>query len=200
MIDSPRFTEALARPMADTGGIAHVLLTHRDDVADADRYARRFGSRVWIHAADRSARSWASDIIDGDETTETTVAPGVRRGAGARAHPRQRDLPGRRDVGVHRRLAGVEPRPTTTSRRSEARAGTPGPTRPARCRPSPPATRFEWLLPGHGGRMRRPPDEMATRLVALVDRMGGDLMSAAGWRARRPTSVTGATDPAGRRG
>ena len=54
-----------------------MLLTHRDDVADADRYARRFGARVWIHAADRSAAPWASDIFDGDETSETSVAPGV---------------------------------------------------------------------------------------------------------------------------
>ena len=52
LIDSPRFTEALAGPFAELGGIAHVLLTHRDDVADAQRWAERFGSRVWIHADD----------------------------------------------------------------------------------------------------------------------------------------------------
>ena len=37
LVDSPRFTEALARPIDAMGGIDHVLLTHRDDVADAAR-------------------------------------------------------------------------------------------------------------------------------------------------------------------
>src|SRR5438045_4195901 len=46
LVDSPRFTEALAAPIADAGGIAHVVLTHRDDVADAHRWAERFGARV----------------------------------------------------------------------------------------------------------------------------------------------------------
>src|SRR5689334_5428999 len=39
LVDAPRFTEALVRPIEAHGGIAHVLLTHRDDVADAARWA-----------------------------------------------------------------------------------------------------------------------------------------------------------------
>jgi glyoxylase-like metal-dependent hydrolase (beta-lactamase superfamily II) len=31
--------------------------------------------------------------------------------------------------------------------------------------------RFEWVLPGHGGRGRASPDEMTRRLKALVERM-----------------------------
>src|SRR5579872_300023 len=75
MIDSPRFTEALAGPLAAAGGVAHILLTHRDDVADARRWAERFGARVWIHAADAGAAPFAGDLIDGEDDVE--VQPGL---------------------------------------------------------------------------------------------------------------------------
>src|ERR1700730_3168748 len=42
LVDSPRFTEALATPIAQAGGLAHVLLTHRDDVAEGARWGDRF--------------------------------------------------------------------------------------------------------------------------------------------------------------
>jgi glyoxylase-like metal-dependent hydrolase (beta-lactamase superfamily II)/ferredoxin len=76
LIDSPRFTRRLTDRFAELGGVAHVLLSHRDDVADADRYAQRFGARVWIHEADADAAPYATDILRGDDIVE--VAPGVR--------------------------------------------------------------------------------------------------------------------------
>lgn len=75
MFDSPRFTRPLAEAVDALGGIAHVLLSHRDDVADADRWADRYGSRVWIHEADADAAPYATDIIVGDEPRP--VAPGA---------------------------------------------------------------------------------------------------------------------------
>ena len=75
LIDSPRFTRNLVEPIEQLGGIADVLLTHRDDVADADRYAERFGARVWIHEADRTAAPYATDLLRGHQPA--TVAPGV---------------------------------------------------------------------------------------------------------------------------
>ena len=45
------------------------LLTHRDDVADAERYAKHFGARIFIHEADRSAASYATDLIRGRAPT-----------------------------------------------------------------------------------------------------------------------------------
>ena len=72
LVDSPRFTEALAAPIAELGGIDHVALTHRDDVADARRWAERFGSRSWIHADDRRAAPWTTDVL----TEEQELAPG----------------------------------------------------------------------------------------------------------------------------
>ena len=75
MTDSPRFTRQLAERIDDLGGLRHVLLTHRDDVADADRWADRFGADVWIHEADADAAPYATAILRGSEPV--TIAPGV---------------------------------------------------------------------------------------------------------------------------
>ena len=75
MIDSPRYHRPLAKSVAALGGIAHILLTHRDDVADADRWAERYGARVWIGEADRDAAPYATDLT-GDAIAE--ISPGVR--------------------------------------------------------------------------------------------------------------------------
>lgn len=65
MVDAPRWTREVVGPLEELGGLAHVLLSHRDDVADADRYAEHFGARVWIHADDRDAAPYATDLIEG---------------------------------------------------------------------------------------------------------------------------------------
>lgn len=75
MVDSPRWTRQVVESVEGLGGIDVVLLTHRDDVADADRYAEHFGADVWIHADDRSAAPYATHLIEGEEPVE--VAPGV---------------------------------------------------------------------------------------------------------------------------
>jgi len=75
MIDSPELTRSLTGAVDDLGGVRHVLLTHRDDVADADRWADRYGARVWIHEADAGAAPFATDIVEGDEPVE--VEPGM---------------------------------------------------------------------------------------------------------------------------
>ena len=42
LVDSPRYVERLAREFEARGGIRHIFLTHRDDVADAAKWAARF--------------------------------------------------------------------------------------------------------------------------------------------------------------
>jgi len=67
MIDAPRWTREVFRPLENLGGVDHVLLSHRDDIADAERYAGHFGAQVWIHADDRDAAPFATDIIEGTD-------------------------------------------------------------------------------------------------------------------------------------
>ena len=75
LIDSPRFNRPLAASIDDLGGIGHVLLSHRDDVADAHRWAERYASRVWIGEADADAAPYATDLMSGSEVTP--ISPGV---------------------------------------------------------------------------------------------------------------------------
>src|ERR1700727_2520207 len=51
LIDSPKFVTPLVRQLEALGGIAHIFLTHRDDVADADRFAEDFHSRGILDGA-----------------------------------------------------------------------------------------------------------------------------------------------------
>src|SRR5690348_346307 len=87
LIDSPRHVHHLLDAFAGMGGIAHILLTHRDDVAEAERYARDFGARVWIHEADRDAARYATDLLEGeaavriDDQLLAIPVPGHTRGS-----------------------------------------------------------------------------------------------------------------------
>ena len=65
MVDAPRWTREVVGPLTDLGGVAHILLSHRDDIADAERYAAHFGAEVWIHADDRDVAPFATRLIEG---------------------------------------------------------------------------------------------------------------------------------------
>ncbi len=54
LIDSPRATPRLFDRIAALGGVKHMFLTHRDDVADHAKLARRFGCTRVMHEADLS--------------------------------------------------------------------------------------------------------------------------------------------------
>ncbi len=170
MVDSPRFTEALAGPIADAGGLARLVLTHRDDVADADRWASRFGARVWIHAADRSAAPYATDLIEG--LSEAEVGPGLL------AIP----TPGHTKGSIMFLLDGRWLFTGDSLAWSHEREDLVA-FRYA-CWWSWPAQadslerlavrhRFSWVLPGHGGRAAGEAEDLHHRLVALVARMRG---------------------------
>jgi glyoxylase-like metal-dependent hydrolase (beta-lactamase superfamily II) len=75
------------REIESRGGLSDILLTHRDDVADASRYQQHFGARVWIHQADRSAATFATHLLESDEPFEirpqllAIPVPGHTRGS-----------------------------------------------------------------------------------------------------------------------
>jgi len=75
MIDGPRFTPRLRSDIGHLGGIEAILLTHRDDVGDAEQYAKAFGADVVIHEADDVAAPFATRFLVGPDPTE--VVPGV---------------------------------------------------------------------------------------------------------------------------
>ncbi|MGE3776600.1 MAG: ferredoxin, partial [Pirellulaceae bacterium] len=55
LVDAPKFLSPLVRRLEKLGGIRYIFLTHRDDIADAARYARHFDARRIIHRREHSA-------------------------------------------------------------------------------------------------------------------------------------------------
>ena len=168
LIDSPRFTEALAGPFEEMGGIGHVLLTHRDDVADAWRWSERFGAQVWIHADDASAAPFATNLLHG--LADVEVAPGVVAVA----------VPGHTKGSVvfvvderylfsGDSLAWSHEHGDLTAFRGACwyswTEQTASLTRLAATH------RFSWVLPGHGARFSLDQGDLHDRLVALTSRM-----------------------------
>lgn len=170
LVDSPRHAGALVDWFDDQGGIAHVLLSHQDDVADAEQYAGRFGARVWIHRDDSAAAPYATDLIEGASAraiADDLVAiplPGHTRGSVAYLFEdrvlftgdslawsaREQDLVAFRDACWYSWTALTASLGKLVDHR------------------------FEWVLPGHGWPVHLPADEMNGRLRALVARMASD--------------------------
>src|SRR5206468_2278397 len=67
LIDSPKFVMPLVERLKALGGVGHIFLTHRDDVADAERYAEHFGSRRIIHRDELASQPGAEFVIDGEQ-------------------------------------------------------------------------------------------------------------------------------------
>ncbi|MCO5564641.1 hypothetical protein L7F22_018307 [Adiantum nelumboides] len=49
LVDSPRYTERLAQNLEKLGGVDYMFLTHKDDVADHDRWQKRFNCPRILH-------------------------------------------------------------------------------------------------------------------------------------------------------
>lgn len=79
LVDSPLFTQKLVGPFEALGGIAKIFLSHRDDVADAHKWAEHFRADVYIHREDCSAAPYADHVLTGSSPADsTTIATGLR--------------------------------------------------------------------------------------------------------------------------
>ena len=167
MTDAPRWTRAVAGPLEDWGGLSDILLTHRDDVADAERYAKHFGARVWIHEADRDAAPFAGEILRGTAPTPLAAdllaipVPGHTAGSVVYLYAAQYLFSGDS-------LAWNEERDDLTAFRDACWFSWEEQTRSLRRLLDTP---FSDVFAGHGGSAQRPAAEMHARLAALVERM-----------------------------
>ncbi|QWK19446.1 MAG: MBL fold metallo-hydrolase [Hydrogenobacter thermophilus] len=78
MIDSPRENAHLLKNIASLGGLKYIFLTHEDDVADAEFYAKAFNAQVVIHERDAHAYPKADIKVSGDDPTnmgDFTIIP-----------------------------------------------------------------------------------------------------------------------------
>lgn len=74
LVDSPRFAAPLVRRLEELNGVRLMLLTHRDDVADHDRYAHHFGLERVLHADDAGGLA-IERLLHGHDPVE--VLPGL---------------------------------------------------------------------------------------------------------------------------
>jgi glyoxylase-like metal-dependent hydrolase (beta-lactamase superfamily II)/ferredoxin len=167
LIDSPKFVTPLVRQLEALGGIAHVFLTHRDDVADAERYARHFGSRRIIHREELSSQPGAEVVLQGKGPWELAPdflaipTPGHTQGHCVLLF-QERFL----FTGDH--LAWD--RDTEHLSASEDYCWFSWPQQ-AESMARLAAYRFEWVLPGHGQRVHLPAAEMRQQIEHLAEAM-----------------------------
>lgn len=62
LIDSPRFTPPLVKRIEELGGVSYLYLTHRDDVADHQKFHDHFGAQRILHAEDVTSGTRSVEI------------------------------------------------------------------------------------------------------------------------------------------
>jgi len=165
LIDSPRYIKQLVEFFEQKGGIQYIFLSHEDNVADCDRYAKQFGAVRIIHQADAEAVPGAERIVEGEQTIQLAPqfqaipVPGHTPGSMALLYD-ERFLftgdhlwwdPDTKMLGAPQRLVWRE-RVLVASVEKLL------------------AYRFEWVLAGHGDRVKLTPDQMKAQLHGLVER------------------------------
>jgi len=174
LIDSPKYLPQLVRKFESLGGIATIFLTHRDDVADAAKYARHFGAHRIIHREEIDAQPEAEQPIDGFQALKLAPeflaipTPGHTAGHMVLLYQNRYLF-----TGDH--LAWDRDEQRLTAFRDY-------------CWDSWPKQKeslaklldfsFEWVLPGHGQRVNLPADEMHKQLSELIVRIGGRVVPA----------------------
>jgi len=164
LIDSPRYIKHLVDAFERMGGLRYVFLTHEDDVADAAKYANRFGATRIIHRADAEVMPDAEWIVDGVETIDLAPqfqlipVPGHTPGSCALLY-NDRFLftgdhlwwdPETLSLDAPRRLVWRSRALVHSIRKLVD-------------------YRFEWVLAGHGDRIKLSPEEIREQLRLLVD-------------------------------
>jgi glyoxylase-like metal-dependent hydrolase (beta-lactamase superfamily II)/ferredoxin len=163
LVDSPRYVKHLIEAFERHGGLSHIFLTHKDDIADADKYAGHFGAKRIIHAADADAAPGAEWIVDGSDSLRLAdgfraiPVPGHTAGSMAllysekflftgdhlwwNPHQQALEAPHRLVWRAKVLLASIEKLL---------------------------AYRFEWVLAGHGERVKLSVEQMRDQLKALL--------------------------------
>jgi len=163
LIDSPRFARTLVRRIEDMGGISQIIFSHRDDVADHNKFHHHFGCPRLIHRAD-AAGIETEQLLDGDEPVTldndflAIPVPGHTRGHIVLLYRNRFLFTGdhlawsdnRGGLIAFRNVAWYSWREQTKSMKRLLDYG------------------FEWVLPGHGRRAHQPEDVMHRSLIDCI--------------------------------
>lgn len=167
LVDSPKYHPQIFTRLAAMGGLAGIFLTHRDDVADAARYAAHFKCPRVIHRRDADAVPDAERVIEGDEPVR--LAPGVT------AIPTPGHTAGHCALHVDDRYLFTGDH-LAWDREHGRLTAHPDVCWDSWSRQTASVERllalpFTWILPGHGERVELPPDAMRAALSELIARM-----------------------------
>ena len=165
LVDSPRFVRPLVERIRAMGGVKWFFLTHRDDVADHAKWTREFECARVIHEHDADAlgvtpevivRGDAPHLLDDDLVVIPTS--GHTRGSACLLHDERHLFTGDHLAWSVRlgHLYGF--RDACWFDWNELVAST------KKLR----GLRFEWVLPGHGRRVRYSADEMPRQLDRAI--------------------------------
>lgn len=167
LIDSPKFVTPIVNRLESLGGVEHIFLTHRDDVADAERFAQHFGSRRIIHRAELASQRGAEMVLDGRGPWE--LAPGfvaIFTSGHTEGHCvllyRDRFLFTGDHLDWDRDLKQLAA--------SERHCWYSWPLQ-AQSMASLEEYTFEWVLPGHGQKVQLPANEMKKEITRLARAM-----------------------------
>lgn len=167
LIDSPKFVTPLVQQLEVLGGIAHIFLTHRDDVADAERYAEHFRSQRIIHRDELSSQPGADVVLDGPGPWQLAPeflaipTPGHTKGHCVLLFQNRFLFTGDHldwDRDEQSLAASEDYCWYSWEQQAESMERLAD-------------YRFEWVLPGHGQRVKLPAAEMRQQILRLVESM-----------------------------
>ncbi len=165
LIDSPRFNRTLVRRLQELGGVRTLFLTHRDDVADHERFAAHFACRRVAHADDAprgtELKVEGREPVALDPEIRLIPVPGHTRGSMCLLYRDEFLFSGdhvawsetRGHVYAFRSACWYDWSEQIRSMERLARE------------------RFEWILPGHGWRCHFAKAEMALQMQRCIEWM-----------------------------
>ena len=163
LVDSPRYVQHLVATFERMGGIKYIFLSHKDDVADADRYAVRFKATRIIHEEDAEAVPEAEWVVKGNDPVQIgsdfqgIPVPGHTAGSMALLYKEKYLFTGdhlwwdrdTKSLDVPSVLVWDAERLSQSTKRLLGFS-------------------FQWVLPGHGERIRFLPNQMHIELEQLI--------------------------------
>ncbi len=168
LVDSPRFARPLVKGIERLGGVRWLFLTHRDDVADHQKWAAEFSAERIMHRDDIGrSTSGIERVISGrddvrlDDELLVIPTPGHTRGHAALLYQKKYLFSGDHVWWSERYQSlnasvSVNWYSWSEQIRSMERLV---------------EYEFEWVLPGHGRRAQAPPDQMREYLKECIVRM-----------------------------